>query len=87
MRVAGEIRHRLLLRETFIKLVLGSVHFAEAHPSALAPLQQDKPTSLALSKLIAEFAGVPVGKEFGQLLRARTALADYGYTFWLPKNI
>jgi len=83
--VAGVLREKLLLRDVFVKLVLPSIHFSETKPSNLATLDQDNATTLALKQRIAEYAGVPIGKELGKLNRARKPLALFGIQFGLPK--
>jgi len=67
------------LHENSTKLVLGSIHFSDTKPSALAALTYlDPETSLALKKHIADYGGVPTEKEFGRLRRARENLALVG---------
>ena len=75
-KAANMIREKLLAHDVFVKLVLGSVRFSES--SHFAALNQDKETSLSLEMKIAEYLGVPVGKELGKLRRARANLALAG---------
>lgn len=77
-QAAENIRQRLLLHDAFSKLILGSIHFPDKQPSSLSMLGQDDATSKALTKMIAEFAGVPVGTDLGMLRRARKTLATTG---------
>lgn len=65
--VGESIRQRLRLHHVFVQLVLGSVQFSDTKPSNLSILNQGEATSKAYMKLIAEFAGVPVGEELGKL--------------------
>lgn len=78
IQVGESILQQLHLNETFVKLVIGSIRFSDTKPSDLAVLNQGEDTSTTYMELIADFAGVPIGKELGKLHRARKALANAG---------
>lgn len=77
-QVCIRVDQELCAHEAFVKLVLGSIHFSETKQTAFGVLDQGKETSLAIKKLIAEYAGVPTGKELKKLHRARKNLAQAG---------
>jgi len=78
IQVAEQIRQKVRLHDAFSKLILGSVHFSHTKPSHFSILGQDDATSEALTKTIAEFAGVPVGNDLAMLRRARKTLEMVG---------
>lgn len=72
------IRQKLRARDIFVKLVLGNIDLSETKPSLLGVLNQGDETSLMTKQLIADYAGVPIGKELAKLRRARKNLAEAG---------
>jgi len=79
-QVSDEIRQKLTLHDSFVALVLGSIDLSDTKPSALAVLDHGGiETVLARKKLIAEFAGIPVGDELAKLRKARKNLAQEGF--------
>jgi len=83
--VANHVRSKLLLRDAFVKLVLGSVSSSTDNKSALSVLRQGEETVKAFNQSLAEYSGVPFGKELGRLLRARETLALGGLRWSDPK--
>lgn len=81
LQIAEWVRQELRGHDTFVKLILGSVRFSNKKPSILAMLDQGKETSSVSLKLIAAFAGVPVGKHLGKLRQARKSLAKGGISW------
>jgi hypothetical protein len=74
---AKTVREKLQTHDIFVKLVLGGI-MASAGGSItpLTLLNQGKETTLAFTKPIAEYLGVPMGEELHLLRKARKKLAD-----------
>lgn len=81
-QMGDSIRQKLRMHDSFVELILGSIDLSQTKPSALAMLDHGgHETVLARKKLIAEFAGVPIGDELAKLRKARRNLARSGL-FW-----
>jgi len=85
-RAANYVRNKLQMHHAFVKLVLGSVRDKKEGPSVLATLDFGVETFSPFMKKIAEYAGIPMGKEIGRLRRARENLAKRGYR-WADSKI
>jgi len=73
------IRQQLRTHDAFVGLVLGSLHFSASKLSNLAVLDHGgEATMMARNKLIAEYAGVPMGENLTKLRLARKHLAANG---------
>ena len=83
--VANHVRSKLLLHDAFVKLVLGSVSSSTDNKSALSVFRQGNETVKVFNQSLAEYAGVPFGKELGRLRRARETLALIGLRWSDPK--
>ena len=83
--VANYVRSKLQMHHAFVQLVLGGVRDKKEGSSVLATLDFGVETSSPFMKKIAEYAGIPMGKELGRLRRARANLAKRGYRWADPK--
>jgi Domain of unknown function (DUF4116) len=72
------VRDKLHAHDIFVKLMLGGMMASTGESSPLTLLNQGKETSLALTKPIAEYLGVPMGEELRMLREARKNLALFG---------
>lgn len=72
------IREKLQSHDVFVKLMLGSIMASKGGSTPLSLLNQGAETSLAFTKPIAEYLGVPMGEELRMLRQARKNLALIG---------
>jgi len=83
--IVNHVRTKLYLHDIFVKLILCSIDSSSANESVFSVLDQDKVTSKALKQMLAEYAGVPFGKELRRLRRARETLAFIGLSWSDPQ--
>jgi len=80
---AKEVRARLESHESFIRLLCGmSTKRSLGDDEASCPLRllnQGGETTIAYKKLLAQYAGISMGRELRQLRRASTNLAVWGF--------
>ena len=80
---AKEVRARLESHESFIRLLCGmSTKRSPGEDEAPCPLRllnQGGETCLAYRKLLAQYTGIPMGRELRQLRRASVNLAVWGF--------
>jgi Domain of unknown function (DUF4116) len=76
--VSKTVRRKLRSHDTFVKLMLGGTMASTGESSPLTLLNQGNETSLAFTKPIAEYLGVPMGEELRMLRKARKNLALMG---------
>jgi len=82
VKVAEVVRQKLQTHDAFVKLVLCSASIPSTNnPALFSLLEQSEETSLAIKKLIAAFAGVPLGPALGMLRRARKTLSLLGFSW------
>jgi hypothetical protein len=72
------VRDKLQSHDIFVKLMLGCMMATPGESTPLTLLNQGKETSLAFTKPIAEYLGVPMGEELRMLREARKNLALMG---------
>jgi hypothetical protein len=72
------VRGKLHAHDIFVKLMLGGMMATPGGSTPLTLLNQGKETSLAFTKPIAEYLGVPMGEELCMLRKARKNLALVG---------
>jgi Domain of unknown function (DUF4116) len=72
------VRDKLKSHEIFVKLMLGGMMASTGGSTPLTLLNQGKETSLAFTKPIADYLGVPTGEELRMLREARKNLALMG---------
>ena len=72
--VANYVRSKLGDAPCLCQVVLGGVRDKRGGSSVLATLDFGVETSSPFMKKIAEYAGIPMGKELGRLRRARANL-------------
>jgi len=79
LQVGEWVRQQLRTHDAFVKLIMGSINFSDSKPSNLAVMDHGgEETVLARMKLIAEYAGVPIGEKLTKLRVARKNLAKGG---------
>lgn len=77
---AKEVREKVRSHENFVKRILCGMSTGKSVTICRLPLlDQGQETSLAYKKLLAEYLGIPIGKELRLLRRASLNLAKWGY--------